>query len=405
MASYSYLAVNPKGKELKGTVEADSPERAAELLKKDGLTVASVVMTGALGRDISLSFLDKKPKPRDMAVFCRQFVSIVNAGVAVIKALEMLGEQTENKRLRAAILDCKAGIEKGESLASSMRLHRDIFPDIFITMAEAGEASGSLEVSFTRMAEQFEKDSALRAVVKKASTYPVVVIVVAIGVVIAMLTFVIPNFESMFEDLGTQLPGITLAVMALSHFLVTRWYLVAGIVAGLVAGIKSFKASDSGKRFFSGLHIKLPVINRLIIKTASARMARTLSTLLAAGIPMIEALDITSRTMTNVYFKEAIEQAKDDVAMGNPLSETLQRSGVFPPLVYHMAGIGEDTGDVEGMMTKMADYYEEEVQQATQQVMALLEPLIIVLLALIVGTIIIAVISPMMTMYSALDSI
>lgn len=404
MASYSYLAVNPKGKEMKGTIDADSPERAAELLKKDGLTVASVSKTGALGKDISLSFLDKKPKPRDMAVFCRQFVSIVNAGVSVIKALEMLGDQTENKRLRAAILECKGGIEKGESLASSMRQHPDLFSDIFITMTEAGEASGSLEISFTRMAEQFEKDANLRAVVKKATTYPVVVVVVAIGVVIAMLAFVIPNFESMFKDLGTELPAITKAVVAMSDFIVSKWYLLAAIVAGLFVGAKAFKASDSGKRFFSALSIKTPVIKELVIKTASARMARTLSTLLAAGIPMIEALEITSHTMTNVFFREALEQAKDDVSMGNPLSETLQRSGVFPPLVYHMAGIGEDTGDVDGMLTKMADYYEEEVQQATQQVMALLEPLIIVLLALIVGTIVIAVISPMMTMYTALDS-
>ncbi|NCC68543.1 MAG: type II secretion system F family protein, partial [Clostridia bacterium] len=251
----------------------------------------------------------------------------------------------------------------------------------------------------------FEKEEKLKATVKKASIYPIVVFVVAIIVVIAMLTFVVPTFESMFTDLGTELPGITKAVIAASKFMQSFWYILIAAVVGIVLLVRMFKASDAGKHFFGKLGMKLPLFGKLTVKTASAMMARTLSTLLGSGIPLIEALEITSGVMTNVYFREALEDAKDDVAMGNPLSETLKRCGVFPPMVYHMVGIGEETGDIEGMLSKLAEYYEEEVEQATAQVMAALEPVIIIVLAGLVGTIILSVIMPMATMYGALDNL
>ncbi len=405
MTTFSYVAIDRKGKETKGSIGSESRDKALEELRRGGLTVASIAETGALGKDIELSFLKRKPKARDMAVFCRQFVSIINAGVPVVDALEMLTAQTENKRLRDAVAECRTGIEKGDSLAAAMARRRDIFSGIFITMAEAGEASGSLDISFSRMAEQFEKDEKLKATVKKASIYPIVVFVVAIVVVIAMLSFVVPTFESMFVDLGTELPGITKAVIAASKFIQNYWYILAASVAGLTLLIRMFYKSDVGEHFFGSLAMKLPLFGKLTVKTASARMARTLSTLLAAGIPLIDALEITCGVISNVYFREALDDARDDVAMGNPLSETLKRSGIFPAMVYQMVGIGEETGDIEGMLTRMADYYEAEVEQATAQLMAALEPLIIVFLALVVGTIILSVIMPMATMYGALDSL
>ena len=405
MTTYSYLAIDNKGREIKGTLEADTQLAAAQDLKRRGLTIASLGEAGALGKDINLTFLEKKPKPRDMAVFCRQFVSIINAGVSVTSALEMLAEQTENKKLRAAISSCKMNIEKGESLAEAMGKHRNIFSDIFITMAEAGELSGSLDISFTRMAEQFEKDAKLKATIKKASIYPIVVLFVAIGVVIGMLMFVVPTFESMFADLGTELPGITKAVIAASAFMQKFWYLIIAAIAGLVFLFNLYKRSDSGRHLFGTIAMKAPLFGKLTVKSACARLARSLSTLLSAGIPMIDALEICASLMTNVHFQEALQTAKDDVAMGTPLSETLRRSGLFPPLVYHMAGIGEETGDIEGMLTNMAVYYEDEVEQTTAQVMAAMEPMIIIVLAGLVGTIILSVIMPMATMYGALDNL
>ena len=405
MDSYNYIAVNSAGRELKGTIVSDSIEKAREDLKKQGLLISSLGTASALTREVSISFLEKKPKARDMAVFCRQFVSIVDAGVSVVAAFEMLPEQTENKKLRAAISDCRLDMEKGDALAVAMRRHTEVFPDIFVTMVEAGEASGSLDVSFGRMATQFEKQEKLHATVKKASIYPIIVCIVALAVVIGMLTFVIPKFEDMFADLGTELPGITLFVLAASQFFQKKWYILAAIVGAAFVGIKTFKQTDAGRHFFGKISMKAPLVGNLTVKSASAQMARTLSTLLASGISMIDALDICSGTMGNIYFKEALLAAKEDVAVGNPLSESFTRTNLFPALVRHMVGIGEETGDIEKMLDKLADYYEDEVEQATEQVMAALEPMIIVLLAGIVGTIILSVVMPMGTMYSALDNL
>jgi type IV pilus assembly protein PilC len=355
-------------------------------------------------RDININ-IGGKPKARDMSIFCRQFVSIVAAGVTIIDAMEMLSEQTENKILKKAILETKVAVEKGESLADAMRLNRQVFTDIFITMVEAGEASGSLEVSFSRMASQFEKEAKLKALVKKASIYPSVVAIVAVVVVIAMLTFIVPTFEQMFRDLGTTLPALTQAIVDMSGFMQKYWYIVIGVIVGLVVLIKYFKSTVAGKRFIGKLAMKAPLFGKLTVKTASSRFARTLSTLLAAGLPLIDALEITSNVMTNIFFKEAIAEAKEDVTMGTSLSEPLLRSKLFPSLVCHMLKIGEESGNIEAMLDKLADYYEDEVEVATQSLMAALEPMIIILLAGIIGTIVIAILMPMTQMYSGLQNL
>lgn len=404
MPTFSYVAFNNEGKESKGSITAQNLDRAAAELKKGGLTIATLAEAGNLDKELTLGFLEKKPKARDLAIFCRQFVSIVDAGVSMISALDMLAEQTENKRLRLAIQDCKLSIEKGETFSSALGKHSDIFSDMFITMVAAGEASGSLDVSMTRMAEQAEKDAKLKGIIKKASIYPIIVGFVAIGVIISMLTFVVPTFQSMFAQIGGKMPGLTLAIIAMSGFVRNYWPFLFAMVAALVFGTKTFNKTDTGRRFNGTLTRKLPFIGKLVVKTASARLARTLSTLLAAGIPMIDALQITADTMTNIFFHDALMDARDDVAMGSPLSSSLKRSGLFPPLVHHMVGIGEESGNIEEMLTRLASYYEEEVEQATAQVMAAMEPLIIIVLALIVGTIILSVILPMVNMYSALDT-
>ena len=403
--TYAYIVLRPSGKEAKGTIEAASYGEAAQQLKTGGTTLISLEEANALSRELELSFIKKKPKPRDMAVFCRQFVSIIDAGVPVTSALEMLGEQTENKLLAAAIRDCKVEIEKGSALADAMREHRDVFSDLFITLVEAGEASGSLDISFSRMGTQYEKDAKIKGLIQKSAIYPSVVAVVAVVVVIIMLTFVVPQFETMLTDLGSDLPLLTKIVVAASELLQSRWYFFLAGAAVLVLGANTARKTDSGRRVLGRLAIKAPLIGRLTVKSASARMARTLSTLLGAGIPMIEAIEIVSQTMGNVHFREALEEAKDDVAVGDALSVSIARSGLFPPLMHQMVHIGEETGDIEQMLTKLAEYYEEEVEVTTQQVMSAVEPLIIVILALIVGVIVGAVMLPMMTMYSAMDSL
>lgn len=404
MESFSYKAVSAAGKDVKGSVEAESREEAARKIKEQGLVPVSIGKQGALDKDVNIPiFKGKKIPARDMSVFCRQFASILKAGVSVINALEMLAEQTENKKLKEAIVNTQSNVEKGESLSDSMR-QNDAFPSILIDMVRAGEASGSLENSLTRMAIQFEKDAKLNGIVKKAMMYPIVLICVMIGVVIVMLTFVIPSFMTMFEDLDSELPATTKAILAMSNSLKNYWYIYIIVVVGIVVGIQMYKRTDNGKHNLDKLKLKIPVFGVLQTKSACASFARTMSTLLQAGMPMIDALEISASTMKNVLFYDGLQKVKNGVSLGLPLSNQLKSTGLFPAMVVHMVGIGEETGNVEEMLTNSATYYEEEVEVQTQTLTSLMEPIIIVLMAFVVVLLIMAIYQPMIQLYNTLGS-
>lgn len=273
-----------------------------------------------------------------------------------------------------------------------------------IHMVEAGEASGSLEVSFDRMAIQFEKQAKVSGMVKKAMVYPIVVICVAIVVVIVMLVVVFPQFEEMFDQLDGELPAITRVMISMSQFVESFWWLLAIIVVGIVFAIQTFRKTPNGQLFFSKLALNMPAVSNLAIKSASATFARTLSTLLAAGIPLIDAVEITAKVINNVIVKEALNDTIDEIKRGVPLSVPIRECEVFPPMVHQMTRIGEETGNVEGMLSKIADYYEEEVETATAALTALLEPMIIIVLGVIVGAILLSIYMPMLSMYSAIEN-
>lgn len=401
MASYGYEAIDASGKTVKGSIEAENIDKARSDLKGQGLTVMNVKEQSILTQDINID-IGGKPKTRDMSVFCRQFVSMIRAGVTILDALRMLTEATENKKLQQAIDQVRISAEKGESLASAIAEHPKVFPDLMVNMVAAGEASGSLDKSLERMAVQFERSNKTKSLVKKAMMYPVVVIIVAIIVVIVMLVKVIPSYVTMFDQMDTELPGITKAVQAASNFIINKWFILVPCIAVIVAAVMRFSRTDTGKHFFGRLALLIKPIKNLVVKTASAQMARTLSTLLGSGVPLVEAVQIVSRTMTNIYFKEAMEAAGDDIIIGQPLSVPLQRCGLFPPMAYHMIRIGEESGNTEEMLDKLADYYEEEVEMAVATVMAAMEPMIIVVLAGIVLVLIGACMAPMLTMYDAI---
>lgn len=385
-------------------MSAETEEAAIANIKRGGLIPISVNRQSAMNKDVSLTFLQKKPSSRDLSVFCNQFVSIIDAGVPVVSALEMLSDQTENKVLQKAIAETKQSVEKGETLTSAMKAHAKVFSDMLVTLVAAGEASGSLSLSFSRMSKQFEKDTHVKSLMKKATIYPTAVLIVAVVVVICMLTFVIPTFEDMFTQLGTQLPLITRMVIGASAFLQDYWYICIAVVVAVAFGILKFKGTERGQEFFGTLGMKLPLFGKLTVKTACSRFCRTMSTLLASGLALPDALAITSDTMSNIHFKRAILDVRDGVVMGSGILEPLANARLFPPMVCHMVKIGEETGNLEGMLNKLADYYDEEVESATQALMAALEPMIIVVLAVIVGTIVLAIILPMATMYQGLDS-
>ncbi|MBQ7920009.1 MAG: type II secretion system F family protein, partial [Lachnospiraceae bacterium] len=264
---------------------------------------------------------------------------------------------------------------------------------------------GSLDISMERMAVQFERSNKTQAMVKKALTYPLVVLVVALIVVVVMLVMVIPSYEEMFLDMGTELPGLTKAVVAISDFIIGKWFILVPVIAGIVFGLLSFYGTEVGKYFFQKIILKIPAFKNFVVKSAAAQMARTLSTLTGAGVPLVEAVEIVGSTMTNLYFRDALFDARDDIMIGQPLSRPLQDCGLFPPMVYHMIRIGEETGSTEEMLDKLADYYEEEVEMATQTLMAVMEPMVIVLLAGIVIPIMGACLMPMMTMYDSLSNL
>lgn len=402
MPAFDYVAVDSAGKQVKGSLEGADEEQVKDMLKGQGLIPMSVKSQTLLSKEIS--FGGSGVKAKDLSLMCKQMASILTAGVTVMQAMSMMAEQTENKNLKAALDDARVAVEKGETLANGLRRNEGVFPPILINMVAAGEASGSLEIAFERMAIQFEKDAKLHSMLVGAMIYPIAVIVVAVAVVVIMMVAVLPNFATMFEDAGSELPGITKAVMGLSDNMTTYWYIYVGVIIALVVGVKVFKATDSGDLLWAKMMLTLPLFGNLTVKTACANFARTLSTLLAAGMSLVDSVDIVARTMNNRIVKESLLDAKSEVMQGVPLSKPLEASGIFPPLLYHMMSIGEETGNTEEMLDKVADFYEDEVENATQALATAMEPLIIIILAGVVGGIISAVMAPMLSMYSMAEN-
>ncbi len=403
MPTYGYQAVSKSGGKKKGSITAADPQQARRQLIAEGLTPIEIKEQNLLTKDINIPIFEGV-KARDLSVFCHQFVSVIDAGVPVAEALDLLAQQTENKTLRKAIFQTQKEIQQGETLADAMRKQgKRVFAPMFVNMVAAGEASGNLSVAFSRMADYYENANKTKSALQKAMIYPAIVLLVVIAVMFVMMIFVLPTFKTMFEDMGAQLPWITRAIMATSDFFVAYWWLIL-LVGGLVGlGLWLFSRSKKGKYVFDWFARKIPVFGVLTVKTASAQFARTFATLTASGIPIIEGLEIVSRSMTNVYFKDALIYAREQVAVGTPLADALRANGLFPPMVVHMVKIGEESGNLEKMLDKLAEYYDEEVQAATKNVMALLEPMIIVLLCGVVGTVAIGVMLPMFQMYSMYD--
>ena len=404
MPGYTYIAVDQKGKEKRGRMDAENHDAVAQQLKKDGYFPVEIKEQGALNKEIDFS-IGKKVKPRDLSVFCRQFVSITQAGVPMKEALQMMTEQTENKWLKKAIADVLVSVEKGNTLADAMAGIPDIFPPMLVNMVAAGESSGSLEMSFDRMATHFEKEAKLKATIRKATIYPIILIFAVIGVIAVMLLYVIPIFIDMFADLDVEMPALTMGVMNLSKWTASHWYVILGVFAAVIAAYHLIYNTEQGRLKIDYIKMKIPLFGKLTVKSACAQFARTMSTLMAAGISTTECLDTCTKIINNIHYKNALQKAKEEVMKGIPLSEPLAASEVFPPMVYHMTGIGEETGNMEEMLNKLADYYDEEVEITTQSVLAAMEPLIIVFMALIVGTLVIAVIMPIGTMYEGLDKL
>ncbi len=402
MPGFNYTAIDRNGKRVRSSLDASSIETAKSSLRGAGYTILDIKEQTTLNRDIEIPFLGK-PKAKDMAVFCRQFVSILRAGVSVASVLSMLGQQTGNKKLRAAIREMQADVEKGESLATSMRRHPKIFPAILVNMVAAGESSGNLEESFRQMELYFDRSKRTKSKVTSAMIYPCVLIVVMIVVLIVMMTKIIPNFLKTFEDMDAELPKLTLGVMAVCDWFKVWWWVPLLVLAALIVGGVLFHRTDKGKHFFGWLARKTPVVGNLTVKTACATFCRTMEVLIGSGLTLTDSMDLAASNMGNIYYLEAIRDARGMVAEGTPLRESLVRTGIFPPMVSNLVGVGEETGDLQSMMGKVADYYDEEVDEATKKLLNLMEPAIIIFMAVFVVIIVLAIYLPMINMTKAFD--
>lgn len=399
MGKYKYLITNKYGKEKRGTMDAVSEEAAVTKLKNDGSVVLEIKETTDIANASWNITIGNPVKKKDITIFCKQFHSILTAGVTVIDGLRMVQDQTENKYLREALYNVMVSVEKGDSLADAMEMESKVFPSLLIHMVAAGEATGNLEVAFDRICEQFEKDMKLTSMVRSAMIYPIVVLVVAIGVVIVLMTTVIPSFQDTFEQMGEELPMLTQAVVAVSNFTVDHLVIILGGIVFLIFFVSFGRKTEFGKQATSRITLKIPMFRNFSVKNAAAKFSMTMSTLIMSGVPLVEALEIVGNVIENRVIRKAIKDCREEVMQGIPMSEPLEASRVFPPMVTHMLKIGEETGTTEQMLDKVAEYYESEVEDATKNLTSAMEPIIIVVLAVIVGGVVGAIMMPMLAIY------
>jgi type IV pilus assembly protein PilC len=415
MATYNYVAKDALGKVITGTSEAENEQILVRRLREKGYWVQKVnaarsaaaarpaAKKGA-GGSIMGSF--GRVSGRDMAIFCRQFATMIDAGVSLVRCLAVLEEQTGSARLRQIIREIQVSIESGETLSRSVSRWPHIFSNLFVGLVRAGEVGGVLDEALNRLAVFMEENERLRRKIKAAMTYPVMVLVFATAVVIGLVTFVLPQFIKVFNDLGIsdKLPLMTRVMVQISNFLTTKWYMMILAVIGVAVVTSAYKRTRIGRRHFDWLKLKLPVFGKLNHKICIARFSRTLSTLLVSGVPILQAMETVAGAVDNEIMSDAILASRAAIREGEQIGDPLQRSGMFPPMVVQMVAIGEETGSLDQMLSKIADFYESEVDATLGSLTAALEPILIVVLGVIVGFIVISMFLPLIQAISSLQS-
>jgi type IV pilus assembly protein PilC len=386
---------------VKGTIESDSPEAALQTLASQKLVPISVTPTGqGLQREIRIPGLGGKVKLKDLAVFSRQFASMTSSGLSLLRALSILEEQAAKPALRKAIGRVRTDVQSGATLSVAMGLHPDVFPSLMVNMIKAGETGGFLDGALDRVAKMYEADANLRAKIKSAMTYPVIVLCFSMLLGGGVIIFIVPVFERMFAQLGGDLPLPTKIMVGLSH---NMWWIGPLVLIVLGVGFrlyrKAYRHNDAFRLKVDSLKLKLPVFGSLFTKLAISRWARNLATLLHVGVPVLQALDVVGGTAGNAVISAAMDEVKTSVRIGQPMSVPLAHHELFPPMVVQMMEVGEETGQITDMLDKLADYYDHEVQTATESLTSAMEPLLVVLLGAVIGGMVICLYLPMFTIY------
>jgi len=397
---YKYKAITKEGESIEGFFEASEESDVLTMLKTNDYLPVSVEKD--IGADAQISLFSTKVKKKDLAVFCRQFYTMVDAGIGIVKCFDILEAQTSNKTLKAALKAIYEDVQKGFTISEAMNNHANVFPPILINMIEAGEVSGTLDTILERMANHFEQENKLESKIKSALIYPTALIVVSIAVVIFMLVAVLPTFIGMFDGSGTALPWPTQILLDMSSWLQNYWYIFGLAVIIILVGGIYFISTVEGRKFIDGLKIKLPGIRVTNSKIITSRFTRTLSTLMASGIPLLQALEVVGKVLNNVVVQDKLTNSMDGIRRGAALSRAVKSMEIFPPMVDSMIKIGEESGALDDILAKTADFYDEEVEMSLQRMTTLIEPILLVGMALVIGFIVIAMALPMFEMVNTI---
>ena len=405
MATFAYVGRTRSGAVKKGELSAKTRDEAVDKLRKQSVVVTSLEEKKGGGFDLSKISLGSGLTDKDLVVFTRQFGTMINAGLPLVQCLEILSTQSENKVLRETIGEVKIQVEAGSTFSDALRRHPKVFDDLYVNLVHAGEVGGLLDTILTRLAKYIEKAMKLKGQIKSAMVYPATIMGVAVVVIAILMLFVIPIFAKMFLELSggkVALPGPTQIVIDTSNFFIDYWYVILGGIVGTIFGIKKYYATVQGRMVIDKLLLKLPVVGDLIRKASVAKFTRTLGTLLSSGVPLLEGMTICAKTSGNKVIEETLISARLSISGGKTIADPLAASGVFPKMVTHMIAVGESTGALDAMLGKIADFYEDEVDQAVTSLTALLEPMMMVFLGIVIGFIVIAMYLPIFKMASAI---
>lgn len=402
MPEYQYVAKDMSGKSIKGTLEAESINMFYQMLSERDQVCVSVREAGAASKSINIR--SKKLKLKELAIFSRQFSTMLSSGLTVIKCLDVLYQQTTGKYLKSVILQVYESVQKGESLSKAMSSQDGVFPPLFLSMIAAGEVGGTLDEVMARMADQYEKENKLNNKITQALIYPIILVFLTICVVVMMLVFIVPRFMDMFKEYGGTIPAPTRILLAMSGAMTNYWYIIIGVVVVIVFAWKAFLRSETGRLWWDKVKIKLPVIGKLLLVIISSRFSRTFASLYSSGIPIVQSLDIVGGVLNNKFVEEKVQEVSGNVSRGTSLSSAVRKISVFPTMLCSMLSIGEESGNLEDILKKTAAFYDEESDTAIQKLISLIEPVMIIILAVIVCFVILSIILPIYTIYNSVDA-
>jgi type IV pilus assembly protein PilC len=399
VSTYVFKTMDLAGVKARGEVDAESKQAVSDQLKARGLIVLDIADKHG-SRNIELSFL-QSVKAGDLAVFSRQLSTMISSGMSILRSLYVLEDQTQNKFLKETIVAVRKDVEAGLSLSDAMKRHPKVFNPLFVAMTQAGETGGVLESALLRVADQLEKDASLRRQIRSAMVYPTLVITFAVGVMMALVAFLVPVFEGVFKQFGGELPGITKVSVFLSHAVTGYWWLIFGLAGGTALAFIKWKSSSWGRPQWDRFRLHIPMkIGTIVQEVAIARWSRTLASLTAAGVPLLQSLEITGKTGGNIVVEEAMDGVITSVKRGGTIAAPLAAAPIFPTMVTHMVGVGEETGALDAMLDKIADFYEDRVEASVKALTSILEPIMIIVIGGIVGFIVISMYMPLFTVYN-----